>query len=135
MKFFIRQFFKTLRLVLGPLMLLGEIISRPKGLVRPAATQAKVDQACQSLVLYQYKTCPFCIKVRQEMSRLSLRIERLDAQPEGKNREDLLSGSGQTKVPCLKITDQAGNSQWMTDSSKIIAYLQGRFAIDKALGV
>ncbi|MEI8170904.1 MAG: glutathione S-transferase N-terminal domain-containing protein [Rhodoferax sp.] len=116
-------------------MLLGEIISRPKGLVRPAATQAKVDQACQSLVLYQYKTCPFCIKVRQEMSRLSLRIERLDAQPEGKNREDLLSGSGQTKVPCLKITDQAGNSQWMTDSSKIIAYLQGRFASDKALGV
>ena len=128
-----RLFFKTLRLVLGPFMLIWEMITRPKGLARPAAAQAKIDQACQSLVLYQYKTCPFCIKVRQEMCRLSLKIEWLDAQPAGKNREDLMSGAGKAKVPCLKITDQAGNSQWMTDSGKIISYLQGRFDSDKAL--
>lgn len=128
-----RLFFKTLRLVLGPFMLIWEMITRPKGLVRPAAAQAKVDQACQSLVLYQYKTCPFCIKVRQEMCRLSLKIERLDAQPAGKNRDELINGAGKAKVPCLKITDQAGNSQWLTDSSKIKAYLQGRFDSDKAL--
>ena len=134
MKSVMRAFFKTLRFLLGPVILFWEFLTRPKGLMRVPALQASVDQQCQSLALYQYKTCPFCIKVRQEMSRLSLRIERLDAQPEGKNREDLVSGSGMAKVPCLKITDQAGNSQWMTDSSKIIAYLQGRFASDKALG-
>ena len=128
-----RLFFKTLRLVLGPFMLLWEIVTRPKGLVRPANEQAKVDKACASLVLYQFQTCPFCIKVRQEMCRLSLNIERLDAQKEGKHREDLVLGAGKAKVPCLKITDSAGNSQWLTDSGKIIAYLQGRFASDKAL--
>ena len=133
MKFFMRQFFKTLRLVLGPFMLLWEMITRPKGLVRAAEQQAKMDQECKNLVLYQYQTCPFCIKVRQEMCRLSLNIDRLDAQKDGQHREDLVLGAGKAKVPCLKITDPAGNSQWLTDSGKIIAYLRGRFANDQAL--
>ena len=61
MKTVIRAFFKTLRVVIGPFMLLGEFVARPKALVRSAAQQVKVDQQCASLVLYQYKTCPFCI--------------------------------------------------------------------------
>lgn len=124
----IKLFFKTLRIVLGPVMLLLEFVRRPKGLVRPAPAQAQVDQQCRSLVLYQYKTCPFCMKVRQEMRRLSLPIERLDAQPQGKNRDDLVQGGGQAKVPCLKITDSTGGSQWLYDSGEIITYLRGRFA-------
>ena len=123
-----RQFFKTLRLILGPFMLLWEIVSRPKGLVRPAATQTRVDQDCKNLMLYQFQTCPFCIKVRQEICRLSLNIERVDAQKEGQHRDDLVRGAGKAKVPCLKITDPAGNSQWMYESGEIIAYLRGRFA-------
>jgi glutaredoxin len=127
MKSIVQLFFKTLRIALGPFMLLGEFVSRPKGLVRPPPLQASVDQQCQSLALYQYQTCPFCIKVRQEMRRLSLNIEHRDAQKEGQNRADLMLGCGKAKVPCLKITDPSGNSQWMTDSAKIIAYLRGRF--------
>ncbi|WP_296446438.1 glutaredoxin family protein, partial [Rhodoferax sp. UBA5149] len=87
------------RLVMGPVMLLWEFVTRPKGLVRPLALQEKVDQQCRNLVLYQYRTCPFCIKVRQEKRRLSLKIERVDAQKAGKNRDDLVRGCGQTKVP------------------------------------
>lgn len=128
MKIVIRTFFKTLRVVLGPFMLLGEFLGRPKGLVRSPAEQAAVAVQCQDLVLYQYRTCPFCIKVRQEMRRLSLEIARLDAQQPGKNREDLVSGGGKAKVPCLKITDQAGNIQWLYESGAIISYLRGRFA-------
>jgi glutaredoxin len=128
MKFVIRFFFKTLRLALGPVLLLWEMLTHPKALVRTPARQAEVDQACQNIVLYQFKTCPFCMKVRQELRRLSLPIHRLDAQKDPKNRADLLSGCGKTKVPCLKITDQAGNSQWMTDSAAIVTYLRGRFA-------
>ena len=127
MKFFIRLFFKTLRVILGPVMLLKETLTRPKGLTRLPAAQEQVDQQCQSLVLYQYRTCPFCIKVRQEISRLSLKIHRIDAQHEGHNRQELLQRGGQAKVPCLRITDPAGNSQWLYDSEKIRAYLQGRF--------
>lgn len=128
MKTFIRFFFRTLRTVLGPVMLLKENLTRPKGVLRIQAAQDKVNRQCKSLALYQFKTCPFCIKVRQEMSSLSLNIERIDAQPEGPQRQALLKGGGQTKVPCLRITDKAGKSQWLYDSDKIIAYLRGRFA-------
>lgn len=127
MKTVIRTFFKTLRLIIGPFMLLGEFITRPKGFVRTPAMQSEVDQQCRGIVLYQYQTCPFCIKVRQEMRRLSLNIERLDAQQAGKNRDDLVYGGGKAKVPCLKISDPAGNSQWLYESGEIISYLRGRF--------
>lgn len=128
MKTFIRFFFRTLRVVLGPVVLFKERLTQPKGLVRPQAAQQSVDQQCQSLVLYQYRTCPFCIKVRQEMRRLSLNIQRVDAQPEGPDRAALLQHGGQAKVPCLKITDASGTSQWLYDSDKIVSYLRGRFS-------
>jgi glutaredoxin len=128
MKFILRNFFKALRLVLGPFMLLRERLTRPAGLVRTPAQQQAVDAQCQSLVLYQFSTCPFCIKVRQEMRRLSLPIERRDAQKDLKNRADLMQGSGATKVPCLRITDAAGQTQWLSDSGAINTYLRGRFA-------
>lgn len=128
MKILIRYFFRTLRIVLGPFMLLKEALTKPKGLVRTAAAQAAVDAQSQTMSLYQFKTCPFCIKTRKEIDRLSLNIKRVDAQHEGADRQALLAATGQTKVPCLRIVDAAGQSQWMGDSDKIIAYLRGRFA-------
>jgi glutaredoxin len=128
MKTVIRYFFRTLRIVLGPFMLLWERLSQPPGVVRPAAAQADVEQQCRALALYQFSTCPFCIKVRQEMRRLSLPVERRDAQHDEKNRAELVQGLGQAKVPCLKITDSTGKVQWLSESGAIISYLQGRFA-------
>ena len=127
MKPVIRAFFKTLRLVLGPVMLLKERLTQPKGVQRDAAAQAAVELECQSLALYQFSTCPFCIKVRQEMRRLSLPIEKRDAQHHAANREALLQGSGATKVPCLKITDVNGQTRWLQDSTAIVTYLRERF--------
>ncbi len=128
MKFIFRTFFKTLRLLLGPPLLLWEFVSRPSELQRPPALQAEVNRQCEKLALFHYKTCPFCMKVRQEMRRLALPIERLDAQPPGALREQLGRLGGQLKVPCLRITDKAGNSEFLYDSGKIISYLQQRFS-------
>lgn len=128
MKTVIRAFFRTLRVVLGPVMLLKERLTRPAALQREPAAQSAIDLQCQSLVLYQFSTCPFCIKVRQEMRRLSLPIEQRDAQHDATHRAALLQGGGAIKVPCLKITDAAGQSQWLYDSAAIMAYLRGRFA-------
>lgn len=128
MKIIFRMFFKTLRIVLGPIMLAWESLTRPKGIARPPAQQAQVDRACGDLTLYQFKTCPFCIKVRQEIHRLSLDIKRLDAQRDEKNRDELLAGGGAVKVPCLRISSDSGPDQWLYESSAIIQYLQQRFA-------
>jgi len=127
MKSIVRLFFRTLRVVLGPFMLLSEWLTRPRGVVRAPEAQAEVDRQCRDLALYQFKTCPFCIKVRQEMRRLSLDIELRDAQPEGRHRADLLCEGGRAMVPCLRIASPAGESEWLYESDAIIAYLRERF--------
>ena len=132
MKTVIRAFFRTLRTVLGPFMLLKERLTQPTGVQRAPEAQATVDLQCQSLALYQFSTCPFCIKVRQEMRRLSLPIEKRDAQHDSAHRDALLQGSGATKVPCLKITDSQGQTQWLQDSNAIMAYLRAHFGTTSA---
>ena len=127
-KTIIRAFFRTLRIVLGPFMLIWERLSQPKGVVRAPVAQELVDQQCQSLRLYQFSTCPFCIKVRQEMRALSLPIERRDAQHNLSNREELVQGGGAYKVPCLKVTEPGGQARWIYESGAIISYLRERFA-------
>jgi len=128
MKWLLRTFFKTLRMILGPFLLLQERLTAPQGLSREPAAQQTVDAQCRGLALYQFKTCPFCIKVRQEMRRLSLPIELRDAQGEGPHRQDLLQGGGRAMVPCLRIDDAPGGTRWLYESAEIIAYLRERFA-------
>lgn len=122
------MFFRTLRLVMGPFMLLWEKLTTPKGIQRPLMAQQQVDQATEALVLYEFRTCPFCIKVRREINRLSLKIERRDAQKNPVNREQLLQGGGKIKVPCLRVTEENGQVSWLYESSAIIDYLQRHYA-------
>jgi glutaredoxin len=126
-----KTFFRLLRAILGPVMLLKERLTRPQGVLRAAADQARVDAACKKLALYQFNSCPFCIKVRQEMRRLSLKVELRDAQHSAENRQMLLAQGGSKKVPCLKIVNQHGNAQWLYESKDIISYLQQQFAAGK----
>lgn len=128
MRTLIRMFFRTLRLVLMPFMLLWAKLAMPKGVVRSAEAQQKVENECANMALYHFKTCPFCIKVRHEMGRLSLPIELRDAQHDAEHKETLLQGGGKVQTPCLRITGADGQVQWMYESGDIIRYLQQRFA-------
>ncbi|HEX5364915.1 MAG TPA: glutathione S-transferase N-terminal domain-containing protein [Gallionella sp.] len=128
MRALIRLFFRTLRLVLNPFMLLWAKLAMPRGVVREAKAQQAVDLACSKMALYHYPTCPFCIKVLHEMGRLSLPIELRDAQHDATHRETLLQSGGKVQVPCLRISDVEGQVQWLYESNDIIRYLQQRFA-------
>jgi glutaredoxin len=127
MKYWVKGFFKMVRVVLHPVMLFWEWITTPKGVKRDFNLQQAVDQQCRSLVLYQFKTCPFCIKVRREIKRLSLTVELRDAQKNPQHRAALLQGGGQVKVPCLRIADENGSVQWLYESAEINRYLHQRF--------
>lgn len=127
MKVVIRYFFRGVRAVLTPIMLISETLTTPKPMQRSDAGQAQVNKDCQQLALYQFKACPFCIKVRKEMRRLNLPIEVRDAQLDPEHRQALADGGGRVKVPCLRIESDNG-SQWMYESNDIIGYLQQRFA-------
>jgi len=124
MKWIIRLFFRTIRRIIGPIMLLIDKLTTPKGVSRPAEIQQQLDQATQQLALYQFKTCPFCMKVRREIKRLSLNIELRDAQHDIHHREQLQQGGGQVKVPCLRINQNEGDETWLYESDNVIQYLR-----------
>lgn len=129
MKLFFRYFFRTLRVILGPFLLLWEIISSPKGIIRPPEEQQKMDDKTQFLTYYHYPTCPFCIKVRRTIKKLSLNIKEKNAQHEGDIRNELINQGGKAQVPCLKISNpQAEQVEWLYESDAITSYLQKNFS-------
>jgi len=128
MRWFIRGFFKLVHLIVGPLLLLWDLVTTPKGIERSEAAQSEVDASSKQLTLYQFRTCPFCIKVRRAVKRLSLNISECDAQFDGDCRTALLQGGGAVKVPCLKIEEADGSVRWLYESDDIISYLQQRYA-------
>ncbi|MDL0431025.1 glutaredoxin [Marinobacter sp. TBZ242] len=127
MRLVIRYFFRGLRLILTPFMLLSEKISTPRSISRSPEEQARVDAACKDLALYQFSACPFCIKVRKEMARLGLNIETRDAQHNDSHRAALAEGGGRIKVPCLLISGGKGNEQWLYESEDIRSWLRQQF--------
>ena len=128
MKFFFKYLFKLVHLVVGPIILAWEWLTSPESMQRPPDKQQAIDEHTSNLVLYQFRMCPFCVKVRRTIKRLSLDIETRDALRNAPAREQLLSGGGEIKVPCLKIINDQGNETWMYESSKIVHYLHERFA-------
>ena len=85
------MFFKTLRVILGPFLLLGDWLTRPKGIVRPEAEQQAIDGRTRNLALYHFPTCPFCLKTRRTIRRLSLKIELRDAKHSTAHRDALIA--------------------------------------------
>ncbi|MBV2128711.1 glutaredoxin family protein [Arsukibacterium indicum] len=138
MRVLIRLFFRLVRLILTPFMLLAEWLTTPKAPERSAQQQAEVDAACQQLALYQFSACPFCIKVRKEIARLGLNIEKRNAQHNAAHRNELQTKGGRVKVPCLRISAPAlqnepeaeQNEQWLYESDDIIGYLRQQFTPD-----
>ena len=128
MKFFFKYFFKLVHFLIGPLILAWELLASPKGIQRPAGEQQAIDQHTSKMVLFQFRRCPYCVKVRHAIKRLSLNIETHDVLREASAREQLLAGGGKVKVPCLKITNDQGNETWMYESTDIVRYLQQHFA-------
>ncbi|QJQ96223.1 MULTISPECIES: glutaredoxin domain-containing protein [Halomonadaceae] len=128
MRLLLRYFFRTLRVVLTPVMLMSEKLTTPKSAIeRTPEEQSRVEKESQSLALYQFQSCPFCVKVRKEMARLGLDIELRDVQRNPEHRQALLNGGGRTMVPCLLITHDDGREEWMYESNDINAYLRQRF--------
>lgn len=117
---------KAMRQGLGHLIILGDFLTRPKPLARSIEDQQAVDLATKNLSLYQFNACPFCVKTRRAMHRLNVSLELRDALKNPEHRQTLLNEGGKIKVPCLRI-DEGGETQWIYESTDVIAYLENRF--------
>jgi glutaredoxin len=128
MKPVVRLFFRSLRAILGPFMLLADRLTCPQGIARTPAAQQAVDARTQKLALYHFPTCPFCLKTRRVMRRLSLDIELRDARNDPAHRAALIARGGKPQVPCLLITNADGSQSWLYESDAINAWLNREFA-------
>ena len=118
-----------IRLILGKLILFFNWAFPPKSIMRNAEQKAIIDTQTTGLTLYQYRACPFCVKVRRQMKRQSLNIGLRDVKRDLGAKVELLGGGGNLKVPCLRIEDGEAEVQWLYESGKIIGYLEGRFLV------
>ena len=119
---------QIMRKIVGAIILFFDWAFTPKGIKRELQAQATVDSQTKMLALYQFNACPFCVKVRRAMKRLSLNIEIRDAKNNEIFRNELLKNGGKVKVPCLKVEGDDGEITWLYESSDINAYLGKRFS-------
>ena len=98
-----------IRWILGSLILFFNWVFTPRGIKRDPDEQAVINKQTAKLTLYQYKACPFCVKVRRATKRQSLEIETRDAKRSRTARGELLQGAGKLKVPCLRIENVYAN--------------------------
>ena len=119
-----------IRWILGRIILFVDFLYRPPGIKRDPSVQASLNKSMEHLTLYQYKACPFCVKVRWAMKRNALNVKTLDAKRDKTHAEALTQGGGQLKVPCLKIDKPDGSTQWMYESNDIIRYLERQLVSD-----
>lgn len=71
--------------------------------------------------LYTGDYCPYCRRVKNELERLEVPYESVNADSDG--RAEVIKLSGQRAIPILTIDDEV-----LVDSSRIIRELRRRYA-------
>jgi len=71
--------------------------------------------------LYTGSYCPYCRRVKQELDRLGLDYEPVNADEDG--RQEVIRLSGQRAIPVVTIGEDV-----LVDSSTIIRELRRRYA-------
>lgn len=115
------------RNLLGGIIAFFDVITRGGKLKREALAQQQVEEALNSLCLYQFFACPFCIKTRRALYKLNLPMAKRSVSKGSPYRDELLHGGGKIQTPCLRI-EENGQVIWLYDSSAIISYVNNRFA-------
>ena len=118
---------KVIRWILGQIILVLDFLTSPKAVVREAAAQKAIDDVTATMSMYQFKTCPFCVKVRRELKRHALHIELRDAKNDAELKAELTREGGRHKVPCLRTQKADGSVEWLYESNDIIAHLKSQF--------
>lgn len=118
---------KLIRIILGEIIIALDFLIPVKRKKRSVAEQNDVNNTLNAYALYEFRRCPFCVKVRRHMRRLNIDIERRDALKNKIHEQDLINQGGKRKVPCLRI-EKEGKVEWLYDSKVIKTYLSSQFA-------
>ncbi len=118
---------RYIRWLLGKIILFLDAMFSPKQRELNMMEKKKIEESSGNLFLYQFESCPFCVKVRRFLKAEGISLPLVDATTEP-GRGELLKGGGVLQVPCLKIQKQNGSTEWLYESDDIIAYLRKNVA-------
>ncbi len=116
----------VIRWILGQIILLLDVLTSPKSVVRTPAAQQAVDEVTASMSMYQFKTCPFCVKVRRQLKRHGRKIELRDANGDADLKAELVREGSRHKVPVLPNERAHNNVQLQFQSNATMADLRQR---------
>ena len=122
-----KYLFRVIRWPLGQLVILIDWITRPPLPQIDEPRRSELDSVTASIKLYQFRQCPFCVRTRRNIRRLGLNIELRDARNDPQWQRELIEDGGKYQVPCLRLIDAQGDSEWIYGSKEIIGYLEQRF--------
>ena len=112
---------KLIRWILGRMIIFLDFVFTPKKRLRDKNSQYSVNKISKSYSLYQYYTCPFCVKVRRFLKKESINVELIDAKNEF-FKKDLIQNGGMLKVPCLRVESKK-QVKWIYESNDIIDFI------------
>lgn len=76
------------------------------------------------LSIYGYPQCPFCSLVLRAIDALGLDIELRNTMQGDEYQRELMTATGRSTVPVLRIESEDGMVEWMSESADIVAYLE-----------
>ena len=76
----------------------------------------------ESYQLFKTDLCGFCYRVRAFLDEYGIEVPLRDINQEADAFRELLSATGRSTVPCLRI-QRGDNVEWMFESMDIMRYL------------
>jgi len=114
---------KIIRFILGRIILFLDWATSPSPITISEEERLRINTFTSSMVMYEFKACPFCVRVRRFMKRNNIVIPTKDARKNKDYAEELVSGGGKLQVPCLVIPIEGKSSEWLYESKDIINFL------------
>ncbi len=129
METFLKILFTPVRLFFRTLVWFYDRFGSPGvAVTRAPERQAAVDAETKTWILYHFQSCPFCVRVRHQVTKLGLKIEMRDVLRNKEFEKELKDGTGLYQVPCLQIPSLDGPGQWMFESGDINEFLSQQFS-------
>ena len=94
---------KIIRFILGRIILFLDWATSPSPITISEEERLRINTFTSCMVMYEFKACPFCVRVRRFMKRNNIVIPTKDARKNKDYAEELVAGGGKLQVPCLVI--------------------------------
>ncbi len=91
------------RMVFGNILKLINFLTLPKPIKRNSEAQKLINLQTDKVALYQFGTCPFCIKVTRFIHQNSLNIELRNTRKDPDHKTDLVNLGESTKYRALEL--------------------------------